>query len=93
MCATILYLLCTHCFCQFASLDADLEHCIDLLHTTGMNLLDLRKKVWAPEILAHAAPGLATKLGDVCASHTIVGKIAPYFHKRYGFAEVRLVVH
>lgn len=62
---------------------------LDLLHTTGMNLLDLRKKVWAPEILAHAAPGLAAKLGDVCASHTIVGKIAPYFHKRYGFAEVR----
>ena len=53
-----------------------------------MNLLDLRKKIWAPEVLAHAAPGLAGKLGDVCASHTIVGKIALYFQQRYGFSQV-----
>lgn len=59
-----------------------------LRHQIGMNLLDIHQKKWSPEILAHSPPGLAERLGEVCASHTVLGKIDGYFQKRYGFAEV-----
>jgi xylulokinase len=50
----------------------------------GMNLMDIRKKLWHPDALAATAPELEKKLPPLAASGTIVGPISPYFAKKYG---------
>ncbi len=52
----------------------------------GMNLMDIRRRAWAPEALDAAAPGLAAKLPPIAPSDAVVGTISPYFVARYGFA-------
>jgi xylulokinase len=59
---------------------------IDLGDGAGMNLLDLAKSDWSDALLDATAPGLRAKLKPPVASTTVVGEIAGYFVKKYGFA-------
>jgi xylulokinase len=59
---------------------------IDASDGSGMNLMDIRRKDWAPAALDCTAPGLASKLGLIVASHETAGMLHPYFVSRYGFA-------
>lgn len=65
---------------------------IDVSDGSGMNLLDIRSKTWAPAALAATAPGLEARLGRPAASHTVVGSISPCFVERYGFPATCRVV-
>lgn len=57
---------------------------IDASDGSGMNMMSIREKTWAPPALECTAPGLRDKLGPVVASHTVVGAIHPYYTTRYG---------
>jgi len=59
---------------------------IDFGDGAGMNLLDLAKGDWSDSLLDATAPGLRQKLKPPVASTTVVGEIAGYFVKKYGFA-------
>ncbi|HVM59470.1 MAG TPA: FGGY-family carbohydrate kinase [Verrucomicrobiae bacterium] len=52
----------------------------------GMNLMDIRKKTWHPQALKATAPQLRKKLPSLAASSKVIGRISPYFVKRYGFS-------
>jgi xylulokinase len=51
-----------------------------------MNLLDLGRGAFSPELLQATAPGLESKLRPAVPSRTQVGTIAPYFVEKYGFS-------
>ncbi len=59
---------------------------IDFGDGAGMNLLDLARNDWSDALLDATAPGLRAKLKKPVASTTVVGEIAGYFVKKYGFA-------
>jgi len=65
---------------------------IDTSDGSGMNLLDIRTKRWAPAALEHTAQGLEPRLGEVVPGHHCVGTIAPYFVERFGFDQHCLVI-
>jgi xylulokinase len=65
---------------------------IDFGDGAGMNLLDLGKGAWSPSLLDATAPGLAQKLKPAVASATVVGEMAGYFVKKFGFAPGTKVV-
>src|ERR1035437_1984321 len=50
----------------------------------GMNLMDIRRKVWHPDALAATAPDLKQKLPPLAESWKVVGAVSPYFVKRFG---------
>jgi xylulokinase len=50
----------------------------------GMNLMNIRKKVWHPAALDATAPGLRKKLPRLAESWHFVGTVSPYFIKKYG---------
>jgi len=65
---------------------------IDASDGSGMNLMDIHSKTWAPAALDCTAPDLAGKLGPIVASHETAGMLHPYFFSRYGFASgVRVI--
>jgi len=51
----------------------------------GMNLMDIRKKIWSDKALDAIAPNLKDKLPNLTESYHIIGIISPYFVKKYGF--------
>lgn len=57
---------------------------IDFGDGAGMNLMDIRKKVWHPAALKATAPKLRSILPPLAASSKLVGKVSPYFAKKYG---------
>uniref|UniRef100_UPI00359024EB xylulose kinase isoform X4 n=1 Tax=Myxine glutinosa TaxID=7769 RepID=UPI00359024EB len=59
---------------------------IDFSDGSGMNLLDINNREWAPTCLDACAPRLAKKLGNPVPSHTILGYLSPYLVERYGFS-------
>jgi xylulokinase len=65
---------------------------IDHSDGSGMNLLDIRRRVWAPPALDCTAPSLETRLGAPEASHARLGVVHAYFVKRYGFARTCAVI-
>ncbi|XP_066483595.1 xylulose kinase [Tiliqua scincoides] len=58
---------------------------IDYSDGSGMNLLQIREKVWSPICLDACAPELERRLGHPVPSSKILGSISPYYSKRYGF--------
>jgi xylulokinase len=57
---------------------------IDYGDGAGMNLMDIRKKVWHPAALKATAPGLKRKLPPLAASGKTIGKVSPYFVRKFG---------
>src|SRR5450759_3742889 len=45
----------------------------------GMNLMDIRKKVWHPDALKATAPNLKKKLPPLAESGKVIGKASSYF--------------
>lgn len=60
---------------------------IDYGDGSGMNLMDLDKKNWDPELLQATAPYLREKLPPLAPSTKVIGPISPYFSKKYGLKE------
>ncbi len=50
----------------------------------GMNLMDIRKKIWHSEALKATAPDLKKKLPPLAKSGEVIGRASPYFVKKYG---------
>ena len=65
---------------------------IDWSDGSGMNLLDIRRKRWHAESLRVTAPELAERLGDLVASHVVIGTPALALCEVYGWnRECRVV--
>jgi xylulokinase len=65
---------------------------IDASDGSGMNLMDLRRKAWAPAALEQTAAGLAGRLGPIVPSHAVAGPIHPFHVERFGFNPTCLVI-
>lgn len=65
---------------------------VDPGDASGMNLMDIRSKSWWTSALEATAPGLLSKLPLIAPSWTVAGTIAPYWRRRYGLPEVKVVV-
>ena len=50
----------------------------------GMNLMDIKKKVWHPEVLKATAPHLKKKLPPLAKPGTVIGPVSRYFVTKYG---------
>ncbi|XP_052835067.1 xylulose kinase [Drosophila gunungcola] len=59
---------------------------IDFSDGSGMNLLDIRKKIWSKECLNVCAPDLDERLGVPVSPNTVVGNVSKYFVKRFSFS-------
>jgi xylulokinase len=57
---------------------------IDFGDGAGMNLMDIRKKDWNKDALSATAPKLKSKLPPLAPSSKLIGKISPYFAKKFG---------
>lgn len=66
---------------------------IDYSDGAGMNLMDLKQRVWSKAVLDATAPGLEEKLGTLAPSHEVAGKLSAYFVKRYKFSPDCIVIH
>ncbi|KAJ6832837.1 xylulose kinase [Iris pallida] len=65
---------------------------IDETDAAGMNLMDLKERVWSKIVLEATAPGLEEKLGILAPPHAVAGSLAPYFVQRYNFKSSCLVI-
>lgn len=66
---------------------------IDLSDGSGMNLLDIKTKLWSPECIEYCSNDLVEKLGEqIVPSNQIIGQISEYFVERYGFQKDCYVV-
>jgi xylulokinase len=68
-----------------ASIIAGGDAGIDTGDGAGMNLMDLATADWSDTLLDATAPGLRDKLPPVIKGGTMVGEVADYFVKKYGF--------
>ena len=50
----------------------------------GMNLMDIRKRTWHAGALKATAPDLRKKLPALAEPWHVIGKVSPYFVKKYG---------
>lgn len=57
---------------------------IDFGDGAGMNLMDIRKKVWNTDALKSTAPSLIGKLPPLADSGKVIGPVSPYFVQKYG---------
>jgi xylulokinase len=57
---------------------------IDFGDGAGMNLMDIRNKVWNMEALKATAPSLKLKLPPLAASGQVIGKVSNYFVEKFG---------
>ncbi len=59
---------------------------------SGMNLMNLATNRWLPDALSATAPELERRLPSIVPSWTVIGTLAPYWQRRYGFPSSRVVV-
>lgn len=71
----------------FCSILSGSDAPIDTGDGAGMNLLNLSKWNWDPELLSATAPLLLHKLPPAKSGRTIIGQISPYFVSKFGFKE------
>jgi xylulokinase len=57
---------------------------IDLGDGAGMNLMDIHNNTWHPDALKATAPKLKSKLPPLAPSPRLIGKVSPYFTKKFG---------
>jgi xylulokinase len=57
---------------------------IDYGDGAGMNLMDIRKKVWDMDALKATAPSLKKKLPPLAAPGRVIGPVSAYFSNKYG---------
>jgi xylulokinase len=50
----------------------------------GMNLMDIREKIWRVDALKATAPDLNKKLPPLAESWKVTGAVSPYFVKKFG---------
>ena len=50
----------------------------------GMNLMDIREKIWRVDALKATAPDLNKKLPSLAESWKVIGTVSPYFVKKFG---------
>jgi xylulokinase len=58
---------------------------------SGMNLMDLAARRWSPNALEATAPDLARRLPPIHDSWSVIGEIAPYWRRKYGFGAALLM--
>jgi xylulokinase len=75
----------------FASLLAGVPAPVDPGDGSGTNLMDLRAQRWASHMLDATAPDLARRLPRVRESWSIVGPLAEYWTRRFGFPKAHVV--
>ncbi|GAB0088170.1 Xylulose kinase [Sergentomyia squamirostris] len=59
---------------------------IDYSDGSGMNLLNIEKKIWSQECLNACAPDLETRLGNLVSSTEVLGEISQFFVQRFNFS-------
>ena len=64
---------------------------IDPGDASGMNLMDLAGRAWSSRAVEATAPDLARRLPVIRDSWSVAGTIAPYFRRRFGFGDTRVV--
>jgi xylulokinase len=64
---------------------------IDTGDGSGMNLMDLSTSDWWDEAVSATAPGLRDKLPPLVRSWTVVGTLAPFWRKRYGYPAASVI--
>ncbi|XP_021754646.1 xylulose kinase-like [Chenopodium quinoa] len=65
---------------------------IDETDGAGMNLLDIKQRIWSKKALDATAPSLEEKLGKPAPAYAVAGFIASYFVERYQFSKNCLVI-
>uniref|UniRef100_A0A0C9RZ78 Xylulose kinase n=1 Tax=Wollemia nobilis TaxID=56998 RepID=A0A0C9RZ78_9CONI len=65
---------------------------IDETDGAGMNLMDLRQRIWLKAALEATAPNLEEKLGPLAPPHAVAGNLSTYFVDRFMFDKNCLVI-
>jgi xylulokinase len=83
---------CIHLVSSYlASLLIDDQAPIDHADGSGMNLMDLRTRAWAPEALEATAPGLAARLPPLVPSAAVIGPLSPRWQSRFALPAAKIV--
>lgn len=65
---------------------------IDETDAAGMNLMEIKNRVWSKIVLEATAPDLEEKLGKLAPPHAVAGLISPYFVERFHFKKDCLII-
>jgi xylulokinase len=64
---------------------------VDPGDASGTNLMNLRENRWSAEALDATAPGLGERLPPIDNSWEIIGKLSPYWQRRYSLPRIPVV--
>ncbi|XP_074564378.1 xylulose kinase 2 [Curcuma longa] len=65
---------------------------IDETDGAGMNLMDIKQRIWSKIVLEATAPGLEEKLGQLFPAHAVAGLISSYFVDRFDFRKDCVII-